>query len=180
MKSRKTQAQVNAGSMADIAFLLLIFFLVTTVIQSDKGLMLKLPAKQENPIDVEIPSRNLFTILINSDDELMVEGEVLQNITNLRKDAKAFILNPGKDPNLSESPEKAIISIKTSRGTAYKRYLKILDEMQATYYGIYAERAGISVDAFRKLDQRNPKERSMYLAAREGIPMNISIANPTK
>ncbi len=180
MKTRKIQTQVNAGSMADIAFLLLIFFLVTTVINSDKGLMLKLPPKQDQPLDVEIPSRNLFTILINSDDALMIEGERWHNTEKLKSEAKLFILNFGKDESKSDNPEKAIISIKTSRGTSYKKYLKILDELQATYYEIYAERAGISPEAFRKLDHRNPEERAIYLKAREGIPMNISIANPTK
>jgi hypothetical protein len=59
-------------------------------------------------------------------------------------------------------------------------YLEILDELQAAYYEIYAERLNITSDQFRALDQRNDAEREMYKRAREGFPMNISIAEPTK
>lgn len=180
MKNRKTFVQVNAGSMADIAFLLLIFFLVTTVINSDKGILLRLPPKIDQPVEVDIHERNLFKILINSNDQIMIEDEARENNENLRREIKAFVLNNGEDKTSSDNPEKAIISIKTNRGTSYKKYIKILDDVQGAYYEIYAERAGISPETFRKLDLKDPGQRAIYQNARLGIPMNISIAKPTK
>ncbi len=174
-----SRPQLSTGSMADIAFLLLIFFLITTTIDSEKGLLMRLPPKLDRPINMEIHERNLFNILLNSQDQIMVEGKLRSDISGLRSDVITFVLNKGKDKSSSDSPEKAVVSIKTNRGTTYKQYIKILDEVQAAYFEIYAERAGLSPDAFRALDQRDPKQRALYLKARKGIPMNISIAKPS-
>ena len=176
---KRGRPQLNTGSMADIAFLLLIFFLVTMTIDSDKGLMMRLPPKPDQPIDMEIHERNLFNILLNSNDKVMVENKLLDNISVLRGDIIKFVLNRGKDENLSDSPEEAVISIKTNRGTSYKQYIKILDEVQAAYFEIYADRVGLTPEGFRALDQSDPKQKALYQKARKGIPMNISIAKPS-
>lgn len=176
---KKGRPQLSTGSMADIAFLLLIFFLITMTFDTDKGLMMRLPPKLDQPIDMQIHDRNLFRILLNSNDQVMVEDERLDDISVLRGDIIDFVLNRGRDENLSDSPEDAVISIKTNRGTSYKQYIKILDEVQAAYFEIYAERVGLTPAVFRALDQSDPKQKALYLKARKGIPMNISIAKPS-
>ena len=90
--------EINAGSMADIAFLLLIFFLVTTTIASDKGILNILPPKLDPnvpPPDIKVNERNIFAILINANNDLLVEGEYRRNTENLDRDIKEFILNFG-------------------------------------------------------------------------------------
>ncbi|MBO3698508.1 biopolymer transporter ExbD [Roseivirga sp. E12] len=93
----KGSQEVNAGSMADIAFLLLIFFLVTTQIATNKGLTLLLPPKQEEdePIEIKQQERNLFKIQINSADRLLVEEEPLDDVTQIRDMVYDFVLNFG-------------------------------------------------------------------------------------
>ncbi|MGK7397750.1 MAG: ExbD/TolR family protein [Candidatus Cyclobacteriaceae bacterium M3_2C_046] len=177
----RASAEINSSSMADIAFLLLIFFLMTTTIASDKGIMLQLPPKPENiqNMDVKIPERNLFKILLNSNDRLLVEGEPMPSLTRLKPQIKEFVLNNGVNPDLSDSPEKAVISFKTDRGTSYEKYIEVLDEVQAAYNEMYADRVGITAERFRSLDLKNPREKSIYERARQDFPRNISFAEPT-
>lgn len=176
--------------MADIAFLLLTFFLVTTTISNDRGLQLLLPPPPDpNQPEMKFQEHNLFTIQVNSSDALLVEGEPLDDVSDLKERIKAFILNNGVDPTLSDSPEKAIVSYKTDRGTSHKRFVEILDIMQGAYYDIWASRAGVTNKRFREaasqLDQ--PENKAIYdkgLGKRPDgtneVPMAISIAEPTK
>lgn len=177
----RQSAEVNAGSMADIAFLLLIFFLVTTTIASDKGLTLTLPPKPDNTdiVDLKIKDRNLFKVAVNSNDDLLVEGERMDDYKEIKDMLIEHILNPNNDPELSEAPDEAIVSFKTDRGTSYEMYINVLDQLQGAYYSIYADRVGITEEEFRTLDRSNPKEKAMYEEAREGLAMKISIAEPT-
>ena len=125
--------EVQSGSMADIAFLLLIFFLVTTTIAEDKGVLVLLPPwSNEAPKDVQIKSRNVFSVLVNANDQLLVRGEEMP-IGQLRTTAKEFILNPNSRKDMSESPKKAIVSLKNDRGTHYFRYLEVYNELKAAY-----------------------------------------------
>ncbi|MDN5203512.1 biopolymer transporter ExbD [Fulvivirgaceae bacterium BMA10] len=174
-RSRMTNTSVNAGSMADIAFLLLIFFLVVTTILNDKGLMLRLPQKTDIP-PTPRHKRNIYNVLLNSKDHIMIEEEEIFNMMKIRPMVKEFILNPGKKENLSVSPKEAVVSLKTNRSTSYELYIGVLNEIQAAYYEIYGERVGLSADEFRKLDRSNPKERLLYDQGRKDIPMNISFA----
>jgi biopolymer transport protein ExbD len=196
--------EVNAGSMADIAFLLLIFFLVTTTIASDKGILNFLPPKVDPnvpPPDIKVNERNIFTILINANDQLLVEGEY-GSTENLDEDVKAFILNFGnpdaegaalynslpaslqslarRDPASSDDPGEAIVSIKTNRGTSYETYLKVFDLVKKAYFDIYATRVNISADEYRALSDEKPGESALQAKGKEGIPMAISIAEPDK
>ena len=173
--------EINSSSMADIAFLLLIFFLMTTTIASDKGLMLQLPPKPENQpeTDVKIPERNLFKIYLNSNDNLLVENEPLPDLSRLKPMIKEFVQNFGKIPTLSDSPEDAIISFKTDRGTTYERYISVLDEVQAAYNEMYAERVGITAERWRNLDMKDPRDKALYERARENFPKQISFAEPS-
>ncbi|BFP40193.1 biopolymer transporter ExbD [Flavobacteriaceae bacterium GF1] len=143
MPRRKGAPEVNAGSMADIAFLLLIFFLVTTTIETDAGLDRMLPpAEPPEDVDVVIKQKNIFTVNINRNGQLLVEEEIL-DIKNLRKEAIAFLDNGGdgscnyckgrKDASSSDNPEKAIISLKNDRETKYSTYITVQNELVGAY-----------------------------------------------
>jgi biopolymer transport protein ExbD len=205
-KGRMAQ-EVNAGSMADIAFLLLIFFLVTTTIASDKGVLNVLPPKQDPnqpPPEIKLNERNIFNILVNANDQLLVEGDFRDNTVGLTEEIKDFILNFGnpdeegqalfnslpaslrnraqRDPASSDHPAPggAVISIKTNRGTSYERYLEVLDIAKRAYFEIYAERVGITAEQYRALSGRNASEKELQDRGKEGLPMAISIAEPDK
>ena len=107
----RQNAEVNAGSMADIAFLLLIFFLVTTTIASDKGIAVLLPPKKESQEEIKMKQRNIFNILINSQDQMLAEDNPAE-LSDIKEMVKDFVTNNGKDPQSSESPEKAVVSLK--------------------------------------------------------------------
>jgi biopolymer transport protein ExbD len=179
----RTTPEIPNASMADIAFLLLTFFLVTTTINNDKGLSIQLPPPPEKEQeDVKIPEHNMFKIQVNSSDNLLVEGNPMQDVSGLRDDIKKFILNNGANPESSDSPEDAIVSFKTDRGTSHKRFVEILDIIQGAYYDLYAEQAGVSNARFREAASalNDPENQHIYEKGRKGIPMNISIAEPTK
>jgi biopolymer transport protein ExbD len=180
----RSTPEIPNASMADIAFLLLTFFLVTTTISNDRGLSIQLPPPPEaqQQQEVKIQEHNMFKIQVNSSDALLVEGNPMSDISGLKEDIKKFILNHGRDPLSSDSPEKAIVSYKTDRGTTHKRFIEILDLIQAAYYDIYAEQAGVTNQRFREAasDLSDPANREIYDKGRAGIPMQVSIAEPTK
>jgi biopolymer transport protein ExbD len=146
--AKRSAPEVNAGSMADIAFLLLIFFLVTTTIPKDSGINRKLPPMEPpNEDEVLIKERNIFTVLLNDNDQILVEDELME-LKDLRKAAIAFLDNGGstdaqgnrcdycngeKDPASSDHPDKAIISLKNKRETSYKAYISVQNELVAAY-----------------------------------------------
>jgi len=134
--------EVNAGSMADIAFLLLIFFLVTTTMDQDKGLLVKLPPWDDNPVikETKIKKRNVFSVLVNANDELLVRGAPV-DINVLRVKTKEFLMNPNKAEDMAESPTKAIISLKNDRSTHYSKYLAVYNELKAAYNELRNEEA---------------------------------------
>ncbi len=131
--SRKGTQEINASSMADIAFLLLIFFLVTTTIDQDRGILHKLPAWTDvPPPDAKSNQRNVLEILVNLNDQILCEGEWI-DIGELRPLAIKHIDNRGKLPNFSDSPKDAIVSLKNDRGTTYGVYIEIQNELKAAY-----------------------------------------------
>lgn len=142
MPRRKGAPEVNAGSMADIAFLLLIFFLVTTTIETDAGLDRMLPPMEPPDEDVVIRQKNIFTVNINKNGQLLVEDE-LMDLKNLRKSAIAFLENGAdgtcnyckgkKDDSSSDNPTKAIISLKNDRETKYSTYITVQNELVGAY-----------------------------------------------
>ncbi|MEQ8469908.1 MAG: biopolymer transporter ExbD [Marinoscillum sp.] len=178
IKNRKVQ-EINTGSMADIAFLLLIFFLVSTTILQQKGVSLNLPEAPEDETSFRrITDRNLFKIQINSNNQYLIEDQVRENLDGLRADLIEFIQNNGIDPELSDSPERATISLKTNRGTDYKHFIEALDEIKEAYFEIYASRLGMTTEEYRSLDLNDTREYQLYEQGKEGVPMNISIAEP--
>lgn len=172
-------AEVSTSSMADIAFLLLTFFLMTTVLKNEKGLMLLLPQWSDVINTSEVNERNIFTIQINAENNFLVEGERRTSLSGVKDEIKKFILNDGVMNTLSENPIKAVVSLKTDRSTSHEAFIKSWDEIQGAYFEIYAERAHISIKKFRELDLNDQNEKKIYDKAREGLPMNISVAEPT-
>ena len=167
--------EINAGSMADIAFLLLIFFLVTTTIAEDKGILVKLPPwSDEEPDITKLKERNVFSVLVNANNELLVREEPAR-IGELRERAKEFIMNPSNRPDLAEGPKNAIISLKNDRGTDYDTYLAVYNELKGAYDELWTElserRYGEPYSEEMPFAQRK--------AIRDEIPMVLSEAEPT-
>lgn len=150
---RHSRPELNAGSMADIAFLLLIFFLVTAVIPNDKGISRKLPkiCPTEDNCKTDISKRNLLEIRINSGNELFINNKIIPFET-LRTEIKNFINNNGDNSCeycfgqqlafASEHPKKAIIALQNNRETSYAFYIQIQDELSKAYFdlrSIYAK-----------------------------------------
>lgn len=143
--AKRKAPEVNAGSMADIAFLLLIFFLVTTTIETDSGLNRKLPPMEDVVDPPIIKERNIFTVVVNKYNDLLVEEEPME-LSELREAAIAFLDNGGgkgeeacdfcqgaRDPDSSDNPDKAVISLKNDRETDYKVYISVQNELVAAY-----------------------------------------------
>ncbi len=167
--------EVNAGSMADIAFLLLIFFLVTTTIVEDKGVLVQLPPwSDEEPDITKLNTRNVFSVLVNANNELLVRGEP-KKIDDLRADCKEFIMNPNKLENLAEKPTKAIISMKNDRGTKYKAYLEVYNEVKAAYRELRDEEAQLKYGKEKYEYCTKTEKREI----RSKIPLVISEAEPS-
>ncbi len=143
--AKRAAPEVNAGSMADIAFLLLIFFLVTTTIETDSGLNRKLPPMEDQVDPPIIREKNIFTVVVNKNNQLLVE-EKLTDVAELRQLAIDFLDNGGgvgeeacdycqgaRDEASSDNPDKAIISLKNDRETSYKVYIAVQNELVAAY-----------------------------------------------
>lgn len=146
--ARRATPEVNAGSMADIAFLLLIFFLVTTTIEKDKGIARQLPPKQ----DLEVPppplkQKNIFIVSVNQNDQLLVEEELME-LKDLKEAAIEFLDNGGapsgspeycsyckgkRSPSSSDNPDKAVISVQNDRLTSYRMYIAVQNELVGAY-----------------------------------------------
>lgn len=142
MSRRGAPPEVNAGSMADIAFLLLIFFLVTTTIETDAGLDRMLPPIEPPESDVVIKEKNIFMVNVNKNGQIFADEQIV-NIQDLRAKALAFLDNNGdgtctfcqgkKDASSSDNPSKAIISLKNDRETKYGIYITVQNEIVGAY-----------------------------------------------
>jgi biopolymer transport protein ExbD len=133
--SRKSRGipEINAGSMADIAFLLLVFFLVTTTMDIPTGLQVALPPiTDEPPQESQQRQREVLEVLVNASDQLLVEKE-LMSIDRLRQKTKDHLTNEGRNPTLSTTSTKAIVSLKNDRGTSYDMYVQVYNELTAAY-----------------------------------------------
>lgn len=156
--------EINGSSMADIAFLLLIFFLVTTTINVDTGIGMVLPpATDETPPPIH--KRNLMNILVNTEGKILMDNELVK-VEEIRSRLKEFIDNNGVNPELSDSPDKAIISLKTQRQTPYKIYIDMLDEVMGAYKELRDEASiGMHGREYSKLKKDSPEQKfikSMY------------------
>jgi biopolymer transport protein ExbD len=188
-RENREEAEIPTAGMADIAFLLLIFFLVTTTINVDTGIGMTLPPKldpDQKPPPVK--ERNLFKILVNAQGELLVEEEPA-DISQLRARVKSHVLNYGESPDLSTSPSEAVISIKTDTKTPYSTYIDVLDEVWMSYREIWNQIArtgqtpqGKSVGLAKRFESYqeyyNTLEPGETNKIRDAFGAQISIAEP--
>ena len=178
--------EINAGSMADIAFLLLIFFLMTTTMDIDSGITRKLPAPPPDtkikPPDVK--ERNVYIVLINTYNQLFVESSVM-DISQLKNGVKEFITNRGDNVNLSEKKEvdidllgtvmvsKGVVSLQNDRNTSYEKYIEVQNELVAAFNELRDEYSRQQFGMpFDDLDEERQK------AVKALYPQSISEAEP--
>jgi len=181
--ARRENSEINAGSMADIAFLLLIFFLVTTTMDVDSGISRKLPEKtpEDQKVDVIVKEKNIFDIVVNRNNQILIESEIV-GVSDIKKLAVAFIDNGGgignpvdgepgeacdyckgaQSPLSSDHPNKAVISLQSDRGTTYGMYISIQNEIEGAYIEL-RNRLGLekyrrSYDELLKDYKDNPSE----------------------
>jgi biopolymer transport protein ExbD len=187
MGKRETP-EVNSGSMADIAFLLLIFFLVTTTMDVDTGIARQLPPipEQGAKTEVDINKRNVFIVLINAQDRLLVNGKPM-DVDQLREKAREFIKS---DPNNKDLPTMkpttiiginntvmvgdGVISLQNDRGTTYGRYIEVQNELVAAYNELRNE-AAYQYFGKRTFDELNLDQQE---AIKQVYPQRISEAEP--
>ena len=147
-RAKKKVPEVNSSSTADIAFLLLVFFLCTTTMAVNKGLARRLPPPvpaEQKTEDLKVKERNVFVVLLNSNDQLLVQGEYLE-LANLKDKAKEFIKNDANSENLPEKEvieveyfgniavtKNHVISLQNDRGTSYSAYISVQNELVAAY-----------------------------------------------
>jgi len=195
---KKTLPEINAGSMADIAFLLLIFFLVTTTMDTDSGILRKIPEKQKDLEEILIREKNILEVNINLKNELFVEGNIIQ-LKELKQIAMDFIDNGGgldknnsicdwcngtKNPSLSDHPTKAFIYIKADRTSKYETYIAVLDNLNAAYtilrnnlsVKLYNKSYERLLDDFKKMNYNDASLEKKIKFIREKYPLLLSDA----
>jgi len=184
--ARRASTEINAGSMADIAFLLLIFFLVTTTMDVDTGIVRRLPPPVEEEIDQKIKERNVMNVLVNKNDRLLVNGKP-GSVSTLKDVAKNFMMPHFPDDiNFPEAEQKSIeligdvyvskgvISLKNDRGTSYDMYINVQNELARAFNELRDE---LSRNKFgMKFSQLTDENK--IKAINEAVPVRISEAEP--
>jgi biopolymer transport protein ExbD len=183
MRHSKQAPQVNAGSMADIAFLLLIFFLVTAVIPNDQGINRKLPrmCPLGQKCDVDINERNILRIALNGNQEIMVD-EALVSIEDIKELTKTFLDNNGDNScsychgkgseKSSDNPKKAVVSLQVNANTHYSLFIKVQDELTKAYFDLRANYA-----QFKFGKAPNELTEDELKTVREAYPFIVSEAS---
>ena len=190
-KGKRKVPDINSSSTADIAFLLLIFFLITTSMDTDRGLARRVPPPPENEKEQKnedkVKQRNVLQIYLNMYDQLMVNGEIM-NVQQLRAKTKEFIANKYNDESLPEKTskeieffgptmitEKHVVSLQNDRSSSYQAYIDVQNELVAAYNELRdelsQEKWGMK---YSELDEEKQK------AVREIYPQKISEAEPKK
>ena len=166
--------------MADIAFLLLIFFLVTTTVLNEKGIWFTLPKIDKNAVeeDLQIKERNILKIILNSNNKILMGSENVE-VEEVKERVRSFVDNRGKDLNMSESPKKAVISFRSDRGTDAQTYIKTLDGILGAYNDLSAEFLDLSTSQFLKLDKNEESDYLLIKKAEKEYPRVISEAKPS-
>jgi len=179
--------EINAGSMADIAFLLLIFFLVTTTMDVDTGISRKLPPPVEEPDqDIDVKDRNVMKVLVNSQDRLMVNGKPadISQLKDLTKEFMAIYPDDGEHPETTEKfidelgrnvvTSKGIISLKNDRGTSYQMYIAVQNELASAFNEMKDEKSKelYGIKYTQLVDENQIK------AVNKIIPVRVSEAEP--
>jgi biopolymer transport protein ExbD len=205
--ARREIPEINAGSMADIAFLLLIFFLVTTTMNVDAGISRKLPERQppgqKPPI---LKEKNVFIVMLNRNGEVLVEGETYMKVTEIKDAAVKFLDNGGgkgkndetcdycrgkKDPTSSDHPNKAVVSLGSARGTSYGDYIAVQNELVAAYnelrdresnrlYGVNFKDLKTEADNSNISKSKRESYKEKVKKIKDMYPMIISEQEPLK
>lgn len=183
-RKRKTPS-INGTSSADIAFMLLIFFLITTSMDTDQGLPRRLPPAISEDVDIDVKKRNTLAILVSSGDRVMCQGEEI-DIKQLKEKVKEFIKNPNNDEHYPEKIEEDVpyfgkmmitknhvISLNTDRETGYQIYISVQNELATAYAELRDE---ISKQKFGKLFMELDESRTK--AVKTIYPQKISEAEP--
>ncbi len=187
-KSKRKIKEINSSSMADISFLLLIFFLVTTSMNVSTGLQRRLPPPlppDQKPQDIDIKKRNIFVVKVNSMNQLLVQGQEM-SVRDLREKAKEFIKNEANDPNLPEKvtvdipnlgnveiTKDHVISLQNDVDTQYQAYIEVQNELVGAYNELRNE---FAQERFgKKYDELDPE---LQKAVQDVYPQKISEAEP--
>lgn len=185
-RKKKKVPEINASSMADISFLLLIFFLVTTTMDTDSGITRRLPPPVENPdMDVKVKERNILNVMINKYDKLMVNGKP-GDVSTLKDITKEFIT---PRPNDEKAPEvetkeieligsfmtnKGVVSLKNDRGTSYMMYIAVQNELAKAFNELREE---VAMRYFQQ-HYADITDKDKLDAVNKAVPVRISEAEP--
>ena len=191
---RKVQ-EINAGSMADIAFLLLIFFLVATTMNTDTGLVRMLPPmppEDQKQEDIKVKERNLFLVFINGRGDIMAGASGKQepiDLHQLTERTKEFIVNPMDDENLPEKVNRdidlpdgskwvypvseGVVSLQTTRDTGYQSYIMVQNELTRAFNEVRDE---VAMKKFGAKFSDLPEEQRNVIS--KAVPLKISEAEP--
>jgi biopolymer transport protein ExbD len=187
MAVKRNAEGINASSSADIAFLLLIFWLTTTTMNSDKGLQRRLPPmpdENQKQEDIKVNRRNIIQVKINSNDRVIAGGQIME-ISEIKDKIVEFVTNP---MNLETLPEKemkeiegygqyavskGVVSLQNDRGTSYNAYLQVQNELVRAFNEI---RDDFAVKNYGK--KYNALDEEKQKIVRDAIPQNISEAEP--
>lgn len=189
-KGKRKVPDINSSSTADIAFLLLIFFLITTSMDTDRGLARRLPEppqKDQPKDDIKLKERNVLQVFLNLNDQLMCGNEYI-SVDQLRGKAKEFIANPYNDENKPEKhakeipffgtmqvTDKHVVSLRCDRGSSYKAYISVQNELVAAYNELRDE---LAQEKWQKTYAELNEEQQD--AIRKIYPQMISEAEPKK
>lgn len=189
MANKRKIQEINAGSMADISFLLLIFFLVATTMNVDTGIqriLPQLPDPDQKQEAMDVKERNILKVFVSKFDQIMVNGQVM-DITQIKDKALEFILNPADLPDLPEKKvtpiegfpggtypvSEGVISLQNDRGTSYNLYIMVQNELTRAFNEI---RNNVSKQKFGKgFFDLSEDQRAIIQKA---VPMKISEAEP--
>jgi len=185
-RKKKKVPEINASSMADISFLLLIFFLVTTTMDTDSGITRRLPPPVENPdMDVKVKERNILNVMINKYDKLMVNGKPCE-VADLKDKTRDFITPKENDENAPEvewkeidlignfKTNKGVVSLKNDRGTSYQMYIAVQNELAKAFNELREEVAM----AYFKQHYNDMTDKDKIDAVNKAVPVRISEAEP--
>ena len=189
-KGKREVPELNSSSTADISFILLIFFLITTSMDTDQGLARRLPPPPEqnqNSDDIKLKERNVLTVFLNFQDQLMCGGEYI-SVDQLRAKAKEFIANPNDDPKMPEKTQievplfgptmvttNHVISLRCDRGSSYAAYILVQNELVAAYNELRNELGNSKFGKpYAECDEVQQE------SIRQIYPQNISEAEPKK
>lgn len=185
--AKKKTPEVNSSSTADIAFLLLLYFLMTSTMNQDSGLQRRLPPmpdKSQKVEDQKINRRNIITVKINSVDKLLAGSEPT-DISLLKDKIKEFLTNPKNDPSLPEKHEidiegygkcmvsKGVVSLQNDKGTSYKAYIAVQNELVKAVNELRDE---FAIANFGKVYAKLTEDQQVIV--KKAVPQNISEAEP--